>query len=138
MEACRKSECASLSQLTLHRYLSAHEIHQPADDRQPQAGSAIEPGRRLIGLFKSLEHAGELVRGNADTGIRDAETQACFIGGQRVERNLHHDFALFGELYRIADQVDNDLPQAQRVSNDVTRNFGRHVTGQLQALFVRP
>jgi hypothetical protein len=44
----------------------------------------------------------------------------------------HGDLALFGKLYGVAHQVEEDLPQACGVADDSLGNLGPHVTGKPQ------
>ncbi len=48
----------------------------------------------------------------------------------------HHHFAALGELDGVADQIDEDLPQANRVADHEIRHVRRDVAGQLQILGV--
>ena len=49
-----------------------------------------------------------------------------------LERQAHR--ALLGELERIAQQVEQDLLQAQRIADHALRHVGRDIGGELQAL----
>jgi len=53
-----------------------------------------------------------LLNPDADAGVFDFHTQ---LFGQNVVFKPHVDAALQRELDRVAEQVDKDLPQAERV-----------------------
>src|SRR5215469_15528667 len=67
---------------------------------QPETGAPILPRVGILDLDESLEHVVELVRGNADSSIRDTEPQAApgvGVGGNGDAA------ALRCELHRIAE-----------------------------------
>ena len=48
----------------------------------------------------------------------------------------HHHLALFGELDRVADQIDHDLAQTPGIADQRVRYLGRDVAGEFQTFFV--
>jgi len=66
---------AAEADLALDADLASHQLHQPANDRQPQPGAAIVPRRGGVGLLERLEHLFHLARRNADAGVADREFQ---------------------------------------------------------------
>ena len=56
--------------------------------------------------------------------------------GVFIQHATHQDFALLGELDRVADQIQQHLPQAPLIAKHRTWHSRRHEGHQLQALFV--
>ena len=51
------------------------------------------------------------------------------------ERRGNHDFAVFGELDRVAGEIDEHLPQAVGVAAQAVGDVRVHVVGKLQRFF---
>lgn len=90
-----------------------HEFHQVAGDGSAEAAATVAASGGGIGLGEALEDALLGVLGDANPGIRHLETQPRRggIGRHRGHSQVH--VALFGELDGIAQQVEQDLAQAQ-------------------------
>ena len=76
--------------------------------------------------------------GDANPSVGDGKFQLDVV--RRVIRGPHakHDVPFLRELDRVADQVGQNLPQAQRIANEPVGQRGRQVAGQFEPLFVRP
>jgi hypothetical protein len=74
---------------------------------------------------------------NPDAGIRDPEVQDHARPGGRFALHRDRDFALSGELDRVADQVDQHLPDSSRVASERLGNFVPDFARQLEALLMR-
>ena len=114
-----------------------HQLHQPGADRQPEAGAAKAPRGRDIGLREALENFLLLFRRYADTGIADGKTQKYRTVGGLLDIDRQRHLAVFGELDRIAEQVDHHLPQTGRIADDTPRHFRTNVGNQFQTFLVR-
>ena len=55
---------------------AAHQLDEPARDRQTQAGAAKAASRRSVGLRERLENLVVFLGADADARVRDAELQA--------------------------------------------------------------
>ena len=119
-----------------HARLSAHEPGQLTGDGQAEAGAAVGPRGRGVGLLELLEHRVQLAGGNADTGVRDREAQPNPIAVRLVERHANHHLSGGRELDGVADQVGDDLADAGGVAADPERHVGVDVAHQLEALLV--
>ena len=102
-------------------HVAAQEFGQPPADGQAQARSTEAARRRLIRLHKRLEKMGLLFGGHANASVDDVERNLA-ISVQRQAMDAQADFAGFGELQRVAQQVHENLLEAQRVRADVARN----------------
>ena len=69
-------------------------------------------------------------------GIAHLEQEPHLAVGALAHRHVHHDLAVLGELYRVSDQVDENLAQAYRVPAQQQRHIGIDEAGQLQLLGV--
>ena len=78
-----------------------------------------------------------MFRRDPDTGVPHRERDLGSAVG-RGGAHGYHDFSLFGELDRVADQVHEHLAQAGRVAAHRARHVGRHFREQLEMLFARP
>ena len=100
-------------------------------DRQPQAGAAVLSRRRGIDLRKRLEQPVLFFRSDADAGVGHGEVQRHVVIRSRLDLDMHDHLASFGELDRVASQVDHDLPQSSGIANQTDRNVGSDMTDQL-------
>ena len=122
-----KPEATSLPRLAGDTDFAIHQRHQLPGDRQPEPGAAVAPGVRAIGLFEGVKHRSQLGGGDADSGVSHLPADPS-AKGARAENNR----PARGELHRVAQQVQQDLPQSQRVANNRRRDIRRQVTQQLQ------
>jgi hypothetical protein len=114
--------------------LAAHELHQALADRQAEAGAAVLAGGRVVGLFEAVEQAAQLFLAQADAGIADAafDGHAAFHLVKLAQPD--QDLALLGELHGVAAEVEQDLPEAQAVSDQQPRQGRVDVEHQFQVL----
>mmetsp|Transcript_15772 Transcript_15772/g.43678 ORF Transcript_15772/g.43678 Transcript_15772/m.43678 type:complete len:281 (+) Transcript_15772:1423-2265(+) len=107
--------------------LAAHQRGQLAADGQAQAGAAITPRRRFVGLRERLEQALLLVERDARAGVGHLDMHpfagtALAVAGQRPDP--HRNATLLGELQRIAGQVQQHLAQSRGISDQRRRQPG--------------
>src|SRR5262249_18683314 len=86
--------------LARHRHVPAHYARELAGDAQAEAGAAVLPCGRRIGLGELLEQLGLLLRTHADASVGDRQLNpvATVSDPARPQRDL----ALLGELKGIA------------------------------------
>ncbi len=114
-------EFAAAAGHAFHFQFAAHQFDQASADGQPQAAAAVPSTGGRVGLQERREDHALLFLGNTDAGIADRKQQLELVGvaaGEAAHRQ--HHFALFGELDRIADQVDQHLVDAQRIAQQPT------------------
>jgi hypothetical protein len=111
-------------------------LDQLRRDGQTQAGAAVFPGNRTVGLGESLEHLVVFLWRDADAGVSHSEMQDGFFRRQRSGFHFQDDLALFGKLDGVLDQIDDDLAQPGGIAHDVFENIGRHMASQLQLFLV--
>src|SRR5271168_2996644 len=71
----REVKDAAAPGLALQPDSSAHQIHQPLADRQPQAAAPVAAGDRVVDLVESFKHGfGVRVR-NTHSRVTDRESQ---------------------------------------------------------------
>ena len=108
-----------------------------ARDGEAEARAAVFARGGAIGLREGLEDFRLRVWGDADAGILDGK----FHDEVRVRLGFldhaEHDFAVFGELHRVAEEVDEDLLEANRVAAQVGGHVGGHPGDDLQVLGLR-
>lgn len=85
LEAQHERERAARAGLAVDDDLSAHQRGEPFDDREPEAGAAVEPGVRDVALGERLEDHGLTLGGDADTRVDDGEVQHD-VGGCVADR----------------------------------------------------
>ncbi|MNZ32527.1 hypothetical protein D3C78_498580 [compost metagenome] len=124
-----------MADLALRVQAAAHAFGQGAGDGQAQAGAAVAPRGGGVGLFEGVEHVLQAVGSNADAGVLHRAGQPeQLLTIQQLPAGGDGDAAGFGELQRVADQVDQNLPQAGGVAahlDVVQPRLGVHA--QLQA-----
>ncbi|MNE13929.1 hypothetical protein D3C80_1067830 [compost metagenome] len=111
-----QGEDRALSLLAFAAQGAAHALGQGAGDRQAQAGTAVAPGDRGVGLLEGIEHVFQAFGRDTDTAIMHRTDEPQHLVVQFLPADVHPDAAFFGEFQRIADQVDQDLPDARRVA----------------------
>src|SRR6186713_783643 len=73
--------------------------------------------RRILGLDERLEQASLVVGRDADTGIGDAELHPLDVPAGFDHAGPNADRALLRELDRVADQVQQYLPEAYGIGH---------------------
>ena len=76
--------------------------------------------RAGVGLSKGLKYFLLALGGNSDAGVLYIKLDHGLRTG-RIHRHIQMHMAGMGELYRIADQIDQTLPQASRIGQDFHR-----------------
>src|SRR5690606_37821612 len=95
----------------------AHRRGQLLRDRQSQPAAAIAgAGARALGLLEAAEQALLLLLVEAGAGIAHGQAHAAGI-----RCSLQRDAAALGELGRVAEQVEQDLPYPSGVAEDPAR-----------------
>src|SRR5262245_48163871 len=115
-----------------------HPFCQLLGDRQPQTGTAVFSCYRRVGLGESFEDGCELVGRHTDSGVSDGKPNGAWCWMIRIVCHFNNDGALIGKLYRVANEVDQDLMQAVWITDQRTGNVGGPMTGQFQPLLVGP
>src|SRR5690606_547210 len=115
-------------------------------DRQPEAGAAVEPARRRVGLLERLEDEPLLLGLDPDAGVADGEGDDRGRAYERLalerlrvalERDLEAHAARLGELEGVREQVLEDLLEALRVRRDRGRHLRRDLHLELHLLLPR-
>ena len=100
----------------------------------------VPPKRRLAEPStweNGSEQQAHLLLGHADARIGHVEYQLAVTLGIRVQPHHDLDAADLGELDGIADEVDQDLPQADRIGRDPLGNVSPDLKRQRQSLCIR-
>src|SRR5207237_5539332 len=112
LEADLDPERAPDAGLAREPQLPAHERAQLAADREPEAGAAVTPRRRAVGLREALEDRGLAILADADPGVAHGEAEPDVRRARREDLGLERHAARLRELHGIADEVREHLPQA--------------------------
>ncbi len=116
---------------------SAHHFHQTPADGQTQARAAKFSRGTAICLTEGLEQASGLLRRHAYAGILNLGGQLNAAIATGAYGDIKLDVSGFGELDGIVDQIDQNLPQAQRISNQIVGHIRCNVDQKLQSFFIR-
>lgn len=111
---------------------AAHLLDQALGNHQAQPRAAGLARQRVVGLAEGLEQRAHVLAGQADTGVLHADAQLHAVLLFVLDHCPGHDGALAGELDRVADQVGEDLLQAQRVADQRQRRVAVHQAHQFQ------
>ena len=150
-----EEEGGAMALLAAHPDLAAHRLGDALGDDQAEPGAAMPAGDGGVALAEGLEELVEPLRGNARAGVAHLELELQPLAARRclfdsgevgvvvrqvehgdgMARNLNHDLALFGELERVADEVDEDLPQPRRIADDRSGGLSVVQVGQVEILF---
>src|SRR5262249_12576089 len=101
-------EHRAFARLARHGHIAAHHACELAGDGEPKPGAAEALRGRGIGLAELLEQLCLLLCGHADAGVGDRELDEAPAMAHLACRKL--DFARFGELAGVAEEVEQDLP----------------------------
>jgi hypothetical protein len=102
-------------------------------DHQPQAAAAVTARHRRVDLAERQEEPVRPIGRDADAGVPDREPDPPVAVR---DRHRHGDRAVLGELDRVAEQVDQDLPDPALVADHRRRAVGGEVGRQVQPLGV--
>ena len=133
----RKGELAAASHFTRDLELASHELHHALRDGETQAGSTVAARHGRVRLRELLEDRLPMFRRNADSRVADGKAQSHVIVRDRHRRDGDHNFALLGELDRVADQIHEHLAESRRIAADRAWHDGRDLGEQLEMLFAR-
>src|SRR4051812_45744167 len=92
----------------------------------------MRSGSGEIGLLEAIEDRLLLFGGYPDAAVLDREPDYF-----TVPHDVDVDIAARRKLDRVSNQVEQDLPDAHRISQHQRRNFRAHVARQRQALALR-
>ena len=60
---------------------------------------------------------------HADAGIANRELELNGVCQMLFHRNRHQNLAVFGELDCVVDQIDENLAETQRITNQIGRDI---------------
>ena len=75
---------------------------------------------------------------NADTAVGDREPQCARNGGALIARDAQGDTTGDRELDRVADQVEQDLPDPRRIADQVRGHVWCDLALEGQPFFLGP
>src|SRR6266550_4056426 len=107
------AEGRAISLLALERDPAAHLLHEPFGQRETKPG----PGRVDASFVKALEHTENAVVGvvrDTDARVGDTDFQ---VGAARSRRQPDRSTAR-GELDRVREQVEEDLPDPRLIDKE--------------------
>ena len=125
-------EGATLSLLTLHPDLPAHQRHQLRGDAKAQSRSTILSRRGIVGLPEGFKNQLLFVWRDADATVDHPEVQRHGFFGSRFRVHVNDHLALLGELDGVPHQIQEDLPQSTGVTQDGIGQFRADVRRNLQ------
>ncbi len=117
-----QDKCASFSHDALHGDRSAHHLNQPSGNRQPKTGVAILFGNSLVMLLEKIENPGLGPLRNSDPGVLDPNGQIDHMVGRVRQQNAQPDKTVLGEFNRVAKQVEQHLPRADLIHQQLAWN----------------
>ena len=98
--------------------VAAHQLGQPLADREPEPGAAVAARGRGVDLAERLEQAlacrRRRCRCRCRAPRRRSHTTEPAARRLALRRDRQHDLAALGELDRVDEQVEQDLPQRVR------------------------
>ena len=71
-------------------------------------------------LLEGLEEVGQLAFADADSGVAHLEAELDALVLAFEVANVEHDLAELGEFAGVGEQVEQHLPEAQRITIEVT------------------
>src|SRR5262245_51031414 len=110
---------AAAADLAVEPDAPAHPLHQPAADREAEAGPAEPSRRRRVGLGEGVEDEPALVRRDPDACVLYRYAKDHGVVRHRLGIDANGDLAPLGELDRVADQVDENLADTAGVAHEI-------------------
>ena len=132
-EARGEAERAAAAGLALDGDPAAHGADQLAGDGQAEAGAAVPPGGRGVGLGEGVEEPLLGLARDARAGVGHRHQQLGVAGalGQHGHRDPY--LAAVGELHGVGPQVGDHLAEPGRVAAQERRHLRRHVARSARA-----
>ncbi len=119
----RDREGGTLAEVARHRDIAPEQPREGPGDREAEARATELPGGGLVGLGEALEQPAHLFVRHADPRVPDLEGQEPVGSGAMASRR-QHDAAVLRELRRIADEVEQALPELDDVGPHGAEVFG--------------
>ena len=120
-EGDRDEELAALAEFAFHADASAHQLDELLADRQPESAAAEPPCDGTVHLHEGFKNRREPVRGYADAGIGNGDAHRAGFFCRQVQSHPDHDLALHSKLERIAQEIEDHLPQPRTVADNFCR-----------------
>ena len=130
----RQPEGRALPHLAGYAHAAPHEFGQALADGQAQPRATVFAGGGGIGLLKALEQLRHLCGRQADAGIAHLKAQHHLRCVLFLHPHGDADLATLGELDGVVGIVDQNLPQAQRITHQIGGHVRGHIANQLQPL----
>ena len=136
------------ARLALDADLAVHQGDQARRDREAQPRTAIPAGGRIVFLLECLEDLLLLIERDADARVADGEAQhlrragsalgrlGLRAGAGRARLDADDHFALLGELDRVADEIEQDLPEPSGIADQGVGDVRLDLADQLQPFLV--
>ncbi len=110
-------EFRAFARRALDADFAAHLFDQSLGNHQTQTGASGLARQRVVSLTEGLEQRPYVLARQADAGVLNADAQLHAVLVLFLKHGPGDDGAFAGELDRVADQVGEDLLQAQRVAD---------------------
>ena len=107
--------------------LTAHQPHQFPADGQPQPGTTITAGGIGRCLGETLEKLRLLVLGQANASIGHRKGEQRRFTAVTAAHQRQYNPPIAGEFHCIANQVDEDLAQPDRIPHHIRRGVRIHI-----------
>ena len=135
--SCRQrqleGEQRSLAEARAHGDAASHALDEPPRDRQAEAGPGSAPVGILTALLIHLEDPVMIFERNPWAGVMDVETNGPALPGDPDQHP-----AAIGELHRIPDQIEQNLPKPVAVADDLVRQARGDIGCDLDILGMGP
>src|SRR5262245_47802062 len=108
-----------------------HQLAQPRGDGQSQPGAPEPAGHGAVRLDERVEDESLLVGRDARPCVGNGKVQADLTCGRRLHAGFQNDLASLGKFDGIAEEVGQDLGEAQSIADQVVRAVWVNVQGEL-------
>src|SRR5439155_25925346 len=102
---------------------AAHGGDEARYDRKAEARAAELPRLRAVGLDEGIEDHVLLARLDPDAGVAHGERQHGTLVVAADALDAHEDLSAGRELDGVSDEIDDHLPDAQRVAPHAVRHI---------------
>jgi hypothetical protein len=127
-----RPEARSFVECALYSERSTHQLDELLGDREPQpvsVGAAV----RAVVFVVARENPGKRLVGNTNARVPHTKTDSSLVRRLDDFRADEHEPRL-GELNRVADEVEKDLPDATAISDESSTREPLHLGLELEPL----
>src|SRR6266436_9463550 len=129
-------ESAALTHFAFDPDFTIHDLDQLRGNGKTESRATVLARGGTVPLRESLEDDAQFVGRDADPRVTYGKVQSNVVIHARLQLDADNNLARLRELDCVADEIDNDLAEANRVADQFIWDVRQDVRRQLEALLV--